>query len=155
MQRLLNQAHSSLIKNKKTLAVAESCSGGLLSKLLTDFAGSSKYFLLGLVAYSNKAKEKSLKIPAALIRKKGAVSLETASLMAQNIRKIAASDFGLAITGIAGPQGGSLRKPVGTVFIAAASKNRLICRRYIFSGKRAVVRRKAALGALKLLNRLY
>jgi len=152
MQHITGQIHRLLLKKHKTLAVAESCSGGLLSKLLTDMAGSSKYYLLGIVAYSNEAKGKILNIPASTIAQKGAVSQEVADLMANSVRKLARADFGIGVTGIAGPTGGSKAKPVGTVFIAVGSKNINVRKKFIFTGNRLTIRQKAALQALRLLK---
>jgi len=152
MKHIVNQIHKTLIKNKKTVAVAESCTGGLLSNLLTRISGSSKYFILGIVAYSNKTKENILKIPAQLIAKKGAVSREAAKIMAQAVRKLAKTDFGIGITGIAGPTGATPKKPIGTVFIAIDSKDKKVCQRFLFKGNRNTIREKAALKALELLN---
>jgi nicotinamide-nucleotide amidase len=152
MKRIINQVHKLLIKNKKTVAVAESCTGGILSNLLTQLSGSSQYFILGVVAYSNQAKQNILKIPAQLIAKKGAVSQETAENLAQSIRKLAKTDFGIGITGIAGPAGATAHKPVGTVFIAIDSREKNICKKYHFKGKRPAIRKKAALKSLELLK---
>jgi nicotinamide-nucleotide amidase len=154
MEPIVKQLHRRLLQNKKTVAVAESCTGGLLSSLLTGSPGSSGFFLLGIVAYSNKAKEKLLRIPSRLIKAKGAVSPEVACAMAASVKKIAAADFGIGITGIAGPTGASRSKPVGTVFIATASHNRLACARMKFTGTRNAVRKKSALHALRLLKDL-
>lgn len=151
---IISQIHKLLIKNKKTLAVAESCTGGLVSGLLTSLSGSSQYFILSVVAYSNKAKANLLRIPQRLIAKKGAVSKEIALQMAVSIRKLAKTDFGIGITGIAGPTGDTLQKPIGTVFIAISSKNKTICRKFRFSGNRASIRKKAALETLELLELL-
>ncbi|MDP2940937.1 MAG: nicotinamide-nucleotide amidohydrolase family protein [Candidatus Omnitrophota bacterium] len=152
MKPILKQIHALLIRNQLTLAVAESCTGGLLSKLLTDLPGSSRYFLLGIAAYSNSAKKKLLKIPVALLAKKGAVSQEAAAALAANIRGIANADLGIGITGIAGPEGGTARKPVGTVFISVANRRKVICEEFRFSGSRSAVRKKAALKAIELLK---
>jgi nicotinamide-nucleotide amidase len=154
MKHIMNQIHKLLIKNKKTIAVAESCTGGLLSYLLTSLSGSSEYFVLGLVVYSNKAKSSVLNIPGRIIAKKGAVSEEVAMAMSRGVRKLAKTDFGIGITGIAGPAGGSEFKPVGTVFIAIDTKNKKLCRRFFFKGARAGIRKKAALKALVLLKSL-
>lgn len=151
MQNLIQQAHLRLLKSGRTAATAESCTSGLLSSLLTQFSGSSKYFILGVVTYANQAKKSILGIPAAVISKNGAVSKEVALLMAKNVRKLAKSDFGISITGIAGPTGGTLRKPVGTVFIALASQKKDICRKFVFKGNRSAVRMQASLNALQLL----
>lgn len=154
MQPIVRKAHSLLIKAEKTLAVAESCTGGLLAKLLTDLPGSSRYFTLGIVAYSNTAKETILKIPSLQLRKKGAVSKETAKAMAHAVRLLAKSDVSIGITGIAGPQGASIGKPVGTVFIAIENKSKNRCEKFTFSGTRASVRLQAALKSLELLPAL-
>jgi len=152
MEGIAREIHKTLIKKKKTVAVAESCTGGLLSEHLSRFSGSSKYFILGVVAYSNKAKTKILKVPAKLISKKGAVSKEVALKMAQQVRKIAQTDLGIAVTGIAGPTGGTVQKPVGTIFIALRSKNKEICKELRLRGKRANIRKKATTKSLELLN---
>ncbi len=152
MQRIVPTIHSLLIKSRKTVAVAESCTGGLLSKLLTDIPGSSKYFLLGVVTYSNKTKETLLRIPGLLISRKGAVSKVVAEKMAESVRKMAKADFGIGITGIAGPTGEIPYKPVGTVFIAINSKNKKICKKFNFFGNRIAIRNKVALKALELLK---
>ncbi len=151
MEHIVNQIHKILLKNKKTISVAESSTGGLLSTLLTQISGSSRYFILGVVAYSNQTKETILKIPNFVIIKNGAVSKNVACRMARSIRKFAKTDFGIGITGIAGPTGGTLQKPVGTVFIAIDSKNKKICKKFIFEGSRITVRKKAALETLGLL----
>jgi len=151
-ENIVNKVHKSLLKNKKSLAAAESCTGGLSSSLLTRLPGSSRYFILGVVTYSNAAKTAILKIPAATIKKYGAVSAEVASLMAQNVRKIAKANLGIGITGIAGPSGGSPQKPVGTVFIAVENDAKKICRKFRFSGNRENVRKQAALKSLELLS---
>lgn len=142
--------HKFLLKNKLSVAVAESCTGGLASKLLTDLPGSSRFFLLGIVAYNNSVKRKILKVPAAVLAKEGAVSAKTAALMARSVRRISGADLGIGITGVAGPTGGSKTKPVGSVFIAVATKNKSICRKFHFTGNRDAVRNKAAIKALQL-----
>lgn len=154
MEPIASKIHSLLIKKQKSVAAAESCTGGLLSKLLTDISGSSQYFILGVVAYSNKAKEDILRIPPCVIKKNGAVSKPVASLMAGNIRKFAKTDFGIGVTGIAGPAGAGPKKPVGAVFIAVDSKTKKICKKFHFTGSRLSIRKKAALKALKLLRAL-
>jgi nicotinamide-nucleotide amidase len=121
-----------LTERKLTIAVAESCTGGLITNRLTDVSGSSDYLERGLVTYSNKAKISLLDVPAEVIEKYGAVSEETARLMAEGIRKLAGTDLGLSSTGIAGPTGGSKEKPVGTVYIALAYSKQTICRHYSY-----------------------
>ncbi len=154
MEPIANQVHELLIKNKKTISVAESCTGGLISFLLTQRSGSSSYFILGLVTYSNEAKNRILKIPSSLITKKGAVSKEVARKMAQSCRKIAKTDLGLSITGIAGPTGATPDKPLGTVFIAVSSSRITMCNKFIFKGNRGQIRKQAALKSLEMLRKL-
>ena len=149
--KILAKIHNQLLCRRQTIAVAESCSGGLLCAELTKQPGSSAYFLLGVVAYSNKSKEKILKIPASLISKYGAVSRQTAILMAKNIRDISKSDAGISITGIAGPGGASADKPIGTVFICLSIRNINICRKFSFKGSRNIIRGKTTQEALRLL----
>jgi PncC family amidohydrolase len=152
MEHIVNEIHLLLIKHKKTVAVAESCTGGLTSKLLTDIPGSSQYFILGIVAYSNQAKRNILKVPYHIIAKYGAASKPIATAMAKSIRKIAKTHFGIGVTGIAGPKGATPQKPVGTVFIAIDSKNKTLCKKFCFKGNRLTVRREAALKSLELLK---
>jgi competence/damage-inducible protein CinA-like protein len=121
-----------LIAKKLTLAVAESCTGGLISARLTDVSGSSAFFERGMVTYSNAAKIKLLGIPDNVIEKYGAVSEESARLMAEGVRKLSGTDLGLSSTGIAGPAGGSSDKPVGTVYLALSDSAQTICRHYVF-----------------------
>ena len=151
-QDIVSQIHKLLINKHYTLATAESCTGGLIAKLLTDLSGSSKYFILGIISYSNQAKIKFLQVPSKLISKKGAVSREVALKMADSVKKLAKTDFGIAITGIAGPGGGSAKKAVGTVFIAITGKNQKTCSKFNFKGNRDTIRRLAALKSLKLLK---
>lgn len=124
-----------------------------MANLLTRYPGSSQYFILGVVAYSNKAKEKILKIRHSTIKEYGSVSSGVACLMAQNIRKIAKADFGIGITGIAGPGGGASQKPVGTVFVSIAFKQGKVCKKFIFKGNRTTVRSKSAIKSLELLKK--
>ena len=141
-----------LTKKRLTLAVAESCTGGLLSSAITDIGGSSKYFLLGIVAYSRIQKEKLLKIPLSILKKYSPVSQETVKLMAQNIRKIALTDIGIGITGYAGPKGGRLKNPRGTVYIGLAFKEKTEVKKYSFGGQRKEIKKKAVKKALELLR---
>jgi len=150
---ITRKIHNLLLKNKKTVAVAESCTGGTLSAALTSLSGSSRYFKLGIVAYSNHAKETILKIPHSLITKEGAVSVKVAQRLAANIRKIAKTDFGLGVTGFAGPTGATAGKPVGLVFIAIAVKNETSVHKFKFKGNRSGIRRQATKQALRLLEK--
>ncbi|MDI6606493.1 MAG: CinA family protein [Candidatus Omnitrophota bacterium] len=153
MEPLISHIHSRLIKKTMTIAVAESSSGGLLAKTLTDISGSSNYFILGIVAYNNSAKKSILKIPAKVISLKDAVSEEVARRMAQGVRKLAKADIGIGITGIAGPTGGTAAKPVGTVFIAIDTKSKNFSREFCFRDSRSSVRKKSVTKALELLKR--
>lgn len=141
-----------LARQRKTIAVAESCTGGLLAKLLTDIPGSSEYFTQGWITYSNKAKTEQLGVSQELLQKHGAVSVEVASAMAIAARQKAQTDFAIAITGIAGPTGGSEQKPVGLVFICVSSYNNCLTNRFLFSHTRELVRIRAALTALNMLR---
>ncbi len=154
MENVVSQIHHLLIKNKKTLAIAESCTGGLTSNFFTQISGSSSYFILGIVAYSNKVKINILKIPSNLILKKGAVSHEVAEEMAQSVRKLAKTDFGIGITGIAGPSGGTIQKPAGTVFIAIDSKHKRICKKFNFKVTRNSIRQDSGLKVCYLLKNM-
>lgn len=140
-----------LIAQKKTLSIAESCSGGLLSHRLTNIPGSSHFLKLALVVYSNDAKIKFLRIPFQMFKQYGAVSESAARQMAQNVRKFLHTDFGIAITGIAGPAGGTLTKPVGLTFIAVGTKKETVCQKCVFKGHRLSIKSQAATQALKLL----
>ncbi len=135
-----------------TLAVAESCTGGMLGGMITAAAGASDYFLGGVTAYANRAKVALLGVDAGLVDAQGAVSGPVAEAMAEGVRRKLGADYGLAVTGIAGPAGGSADKPVGLVFIGIASGGGTSARRHIFGGDRDTVRRRAALAALNHLR---
>jgi len=156
MSNIALKIHRILLGRKIRVAVAESCTGGLLASLLTRYPGSSRYFILGLITYSNQSKEKLLKVPASLIAKNGAVSQPVALAMARRVRMLAQSDFGLGVSGIAGPSptGSSCQKPVGTVFIAASGKAKTLSGEFHFKGSRIQIKMMAALKSLELLNRL-
>jgi nicotinamide-nucleotide amidase len=136
----------------KTLACAESCSGGLLAHRITSVAGSSGYFLEGVVTYSNNSKVRELKISPKLLREKGAVSQEVARAMALNIREKTGADFALSTTGIAGPGGGSENKPVGLVFTGLAYPGGMSIKRNLFRGDRQQVKFQATQKALDMLR---
>ncbi|HEU0264699.1 MAG TPA: CinA family nicotinamide mononucleotide deamidase-related protein [Geobacterales bacterium] len=138
----------------RTLSLAESCTGGLLSTLLTDGAGSSDFFLAGQVTYSNAAKERDLGVPMELISHHGAVSAEVAMAMAEGSRQRSGSDLAIAITGIAGPSGGTLEKPVGTVYMALADAAGSRAKRYQFYGDRGKIRTISAFTAMDWLRRV-
>jgi nicotinamide-nucleotide amidase len=137
-----------------TLAVAESCTGGLVAELLTSVPGASRSFLGGVVSYANSAKMELLGVERALLEAHGAVSAEVAQAMAEGARRRFGSSLALAVTGIAGPDGGSAEKPVGLVHFAVATDDRSVTKRSVFSGNRDQVRRRAAYAALALLRRV-
>jgi nicotinamide-nucleotide amidase len=136
-----------------TLSVAESCTGGLIAQRLTEVPGSSKYFIEGAVTYSNDAKTRTLGVEPVLLLEQGAVSAAVAEAMAEGIRKRARTDFALAVTGIAGPGGGSEEKPVGLVYIALADDAHTEHRKLIIPGDRNLIRWRASQAALDLLRR--
>jgi nicotinamide-nucleotide amidase len=142
-----------LAERGKTVGIAESCTGGLAAELLTRIPGSSRYFLGGVVAYANSAKTELLGVPAELIAAHGAVSAEVARAMAEGARARLGADFGMAFTGIAGPDGGSEQKPVGLVHWAVASATGTEVRERVFPGSRLDVRRRAAFAGFDLLRR--
>ncbi|HHY92059.1 MAG TPA: competence/damage-inducible protein A [Firmicutes bacterium] len=144
-----------LLAQHATLAVAESCTGGLVADWLTNVPGSSSYFLGGVVSYSNAAKEKVLQVPRALLDGPGPVSSEVAEAMAQGVRALFQADYAVAVTGLAGPSGGTPEKPVGLVFVSAISKSGgVLSERYEWRGGRLVIKRRAAQAALNLVRRL-
>jgi nicotinamide-nucleotide amidase len=138
------------LRNKGwTLAVAESCTGGLISDRITNVSGSSDYFMGGMVNYSNESKAKHLGIPLGYIRKYGAVSPQVAKKMAQGVRKAFNTTFGLSTTGVAGPTGGTKRAPIGRVFIGVTNGRRTWVRKETFEGSRGEIKRKATERILK------
>ncbi len=141
-----------LKKNRKSLAVAESCTGGLVAERITRVSGSSIYFLGGVVAYSNPLKEKLLSVPKETLRRHGAVSAPTAGTMAEGIRRLTGAEIGLSITGIAGPAGGTRQKPVGLVYIGFGTPRGTKAHRFLFTGSRATIQLKASQAALNLLR---
>lgn len=142
-----------LTEKKLTIAVAESCTGGLIANRLTDVGGSSKYFERGVVSYSNRSKIELLNVPAHLIEQHGAVSKQVAEAMADGIRKIARSDIGLSTTGIAGPTGGSEEKPVGLVWIGYADAKDIFAMKFNLGDGRTRIKERASQAALELVRR--
>jgi nicotinamide-nucleotide amidase len=142
-----------LIERGLTLSVAESCTSGLLGHRLTDIAGSSAYFERGVLVYSNQAKQDLLGVPDSILRAHGAVSAPCAEAMARGICERSGNPVGLAITGIAGPDGGTPTKPVGTVFIGVAVSGEVEARRFQFAGNRSAVKWQSTQMALDLLRR--
>ena len=137
----------------KTVAVAESCTGGLIGGRLTDVAGSSAYFIEGAVTYANDAKVRTLGVDAGMIERHGAVSAEVAEAMARGMRERAGTDYAISVTGIAGPTGGSEEKPVGTVLIGIASALEVTSYKMVLPGDRYLVRWRASQAALDILRR--
>ena len=152
----LNQKIVSLLKKKKLkLAVAESCTGGMLSSAITSVSGSSKVFTMGLVTYSNQAKTSILKIPNQIIKKNGAVSVQCCLAMVNNLSKISKSKVCISITGIAGPKGGSKQKPVGLVYIGVKIGKKVIVNKCNFKNNgRTFIQKQTVKKALNLLANL-
>lgn len=150
MDKLVNLL---LDKNLK-IATAESCTGGLLAKKITDVSGSSKIFEMGLVAYANRIKQEFLFVPQKVLEEKGAVSTETAEAMATGIVKIAKADIGVGITGIAGPTGGTPEKPVGLVYFSVYFNGNLTTKELRLSGTRDEIREKTTQEVVKCITLL-
>ena len=141
-----------LRRRKATLAVAESCTGGLLGFRITSISGSSDYFLGGVIAYANAVKVRELGVDPVVLAKEGAVSEPVARQMAGGVRERFGADFGIGITGIAGPGGGTERKPAGSVYIALADSRQCSVYFGVFSGGREAVRDASARKALEMLE---
>ncbi len=142
-----------LNEKKLTLAVAESCTGGLLGKTITDISGSSAYFKGGVISYANEIKIDLLNVPPVAIEAHGAVSSETAKFMAEGVRERCGADIGVGITGVAGPAGGTPDKPVGLVYIGLASANDTITKEYRFKSNRAATRLRSTYAALDMIRK--
>ncbi len=140
-----------LSQRRWTLAVAESCTGGLLGHRITNVPGSSTYFQGGVISYSNEAKERILGVPHKPLMEHGAVSKETALAMAQGARRLFDTDVALSVTGIAGPAGGTPEKPVGLVYIGLAAEGVDLWERHIWTGDRTENKERSADAALELL----
>lgn len=141
-----------LREKNKTLAIAESCTGGYISHLITRVPGSSDYFKGGIISYSNEIKIYQLGVNEATLKEKGAVSKETALQMAEGIRKRMKSDFGIGVTGIAGPLGGTSEKPIGTVWIAVSCATQTVAEKFLFGNDRELNIIKSGLSALNMLR---
>jgi len=141
-----------LLKKKFKIAVAESCTGGMLSSAITSVSGSSKVFNLGLVAYSNESKIKVLKVSKNIIKKYGSVSEQVCLAMVKNLNKISKTNISVSITGIAGPSGGTKIKPVGLVYVGIKKGNRAEVKKYLFKNKgRSYIQRAAVNKSLGLI----
>lgn len=135
----------------RKLAVAESCTGGMLGARITSVAGSSGCFAGGVISYSNELKQDLLGVDRGLIERYGAVSEQVAAAMAEGVCRIARSDIGVSITGIAGPDGGTAAKPVGLVYIGLAGGGQTVVKKFVFTGTRSEIRESAAEAALLML----
>lgn len=140
-----------LLKEKNLIiAAAESCTGGLIAKLITDSGGASQFFEMGVVTYSNEAKQKLLGVSLETLEKHGAVSAETASEMAEGILRLSGADIAVSVTGIAGPSGGTLQKPVGLVYVGISGKYGTKVEKLNLSGTRDDIRSNTASKALQI-----
>ena len=152
MKKLSQKVVKILKKKRLKVSFAESCTGGLLSSAITSISGSSKVFTIGLVTYSNQSKINLLKVPKNIIRKHGAVSYETCLAMVKNLSKISKTNISVSITGIAGPKGGTKKKPVGVVFIGIKKNNKTLVKKHLFKNKkRTSFQRAAVIKALNLI----
>ena len=150
MKKLSQKVVNVLRKKRLKISFAESCTGGLLSSSITSISGSSKVFYLGLITYSNQSKINTLKVPKKIITKYGAVSYETCLSMVKNLSKICKNNIFVSITGIAGPKGGSKKKPVGLVYIGIKKNNKILVKKYLFKNKKRLLIQKATVN--KALN---
>lgn len=148
---LAERLQEACIEQGLTLAVAESCTGGLVSDAITDVPGSSGYFLGGMVTYSDEAKERQLNVPGEVIAAHGAVSAQVARTMAEGARARFGARIAGAVTGIAGPDGGSDAKPVGLTYVAVADEQGVDVRRFVWNGDRGENKRSSAEAVLQLL----
>jgi nicotinamide-nucleotide amidase len=148
---LVKRLAAQLLENRQSVCTAESCTGGLIAKTFTDLAGSSNWFERGFVTYSNAAKREMLGVPHSVIDDYGAVSEAVANAMASGALRHSEADYAVAVTGVAGPDGGSEEKPVGTVWIAVASKDQVSARLHRFDGDRQAVREATLQAAIRAL----
>ena len=142
------------LEKKLTVTTAESCTGGMIASSIVSISGSSAIFKSSVVTYSNEMKSKILNIPLKSINENGAVSKVIAYTMAYNVLDLMNSDISIAVTGIAGPGGGSKNKPVGLVYIGIGTKQNIVTKRYLFKGNRLKIRQETTLESLKLSNKI-
>ena len=142
------------LEKKLTVTTAESCTGGMIASSIVSVSGSSAIFKSSVVTYSNEMKSKILNIPLKSINENGAVSKVIAYTMAYNVLDLMNSDISIAVTGIAGPGGGSKNKPVGLVHIGIGTKQNIVTKRYLFKGNRLKIRQETTLESLKLSNKI-
>ena len=151
----INKLHKKLIKTKTTISIAESCTGGLLSSKLTKLSGSSKYFKMALITYSNYAKINILNVNKKVIDRYGAVSQECCKSMVENLSKLSKSKINISITGVAGPKGGTKYKPVGLVFIGIKKGNKILIIKNLFGKKkRSIVQNNTVKKCINLLMKI-
>tara|TARA_Y100000817_G_scaffold172732_1_gene134936 strand:- start:450 stop:920 length:471 start_codon:yes stop_codon:yes gene_type:complete len=155
MKKLSQKVVKLLSKKRLKISLAESCTGGLLSSSITSISGSSKIFTLGFITYSNQAKIKILKVPKKIIIKHGAVSYETCLSMVKNLNIIGKTNISVSITGIAGPKGGTKKKPVGLVYVGIKKGNKTLIKKFLFRSKnRSLIQKAAVNEALKMILNL-
>tara|TARA_A100000164_G_scaffold210740_1_gene186809 strand:- start:143 stop:613 length:471 start_codon:yes stop_codon:yes gene_type:complete len=155
MKKLSQKVFKLLNKKRLKISFAESCTGGLLSSSITSISGSSKVFTVGLITYSNQAKINILKVPRKTIMKHGAVSRETCLSMVKNLNKISKTNISLSITGVAGPKGGTKKKPVGLVYIGIKKGDKNIIKKFIFNNKkRNSIQRSSVNQAFKMILKI-
>jgi nicotinamide-nucleotide amidase len=145
-----------LKKKKLKISFAESCTGGMLASQITSISGASEVFKLGMVTYSNQAKIDILHVPKEILKKYGAVSKECCEIMAKNIQKIGKSHIGISITGVAGPKGGTLKKPIGLVYVGISKNSIFKFKEFLFNKKlsRAEIQKKTCSKTFKLIQQL-
>ncbi len=143
-----------MLKNNKTISTAESCTGGYISHLITSIPGSSNYYKGSIISYSNEVKSDLLKVNQETLIKYGAVSKETVEEMAKGALKALNTNYSIAVSGIAGPDGGTKEKPIGLIWIAVASENKIVTEKFLHGEDRGRNIRKAALSALNMLRKL-
>jgi len=151
IKQFVIQLHKTLIGKKLTLALAESCTGGMAQEFITSLPGASDFFLGGIVSYSNDIKTNILQVKGDSLKKYGAVSGQVASEMAAGVKELFVSDLSGSITGVAGPAGGTVDKPVGCVYIAISNPQETINKKYLFSGDRDKIRKKSVLELFKFI----
>ena len=152
MKKLSQKIVRLLKKKRLNVSFAESCTGGLLSSSITSISGSSKVFSLGLITYSNQSKINILKVPKKTIIKNGAVSYKTCLSMVKNLNKISKTNISVSITGIAGPKGGTKKKPVGLVYIGIKKGSKTLVKKYLFKNKKRIsIQRATVIKGLNLI----
>ena len=152
MKLLSKKIINKLAKKKLKISFVESCTGGLLASAITSIKGSSKIFNLGLITYSNKSKINVLKVPKNIIKRYGAVSEQVCFAMVENLNKISKTNISVSVTGIAGPNGGTKKKPVGLVYVGVKKKNKIEVKKFLFKNKgRAYIQKATVNKSLGLI----